>query len=127
MRVVVWCLVVGVVVFVVFGVFLVCSVWVMEWGDGEYEVVGGGLMGVYYDYGCYLVDELFDFLGVVFLVWEIVGFVDNLFWVVLGEVFFGFVQGDIVVDVVVGKGVFDQFFLVWVFVWLYDEYVQVVV
>ena len=127
MRAVARRLAAGVLALAVLGALSACSARATEWGDGEYEVAGGGSTGVYYDYGRHLADELSDSLGVALSVRETAGSVDNLLRVASGEALLGFAQGDTAADAVAGKGAFDQPLPVRALARLYDEYVQVVV
>lgn len=120
-------LVAGVVALVVLCALSACSGRATEWGDGEYEVAGGGSTGIYYDYGRHLADELSDSLGVTLSVRETAGSVDNLLRVASGEALLGFAQGDAAADAVSGTGAFDEPLPVRALARLYDEYVQVVV
>lgn len=98
-----------------------------SWAEHPQAIAGGGVTGVYFDYGGRLAGALQDRFGVGFSVQRTNGSVDNLHRVGDGRAVLGFAQGDAVADASAGTGAFERPIDVVAVARLYDEYVHIVV
>lgn len=90
-------------------------------------IAGGGVTGVYFNYGQNLAQQLSQRLDADFVVVETAGSVDNLLRIGAGEAVIGFAQSDAAADAVAGAGAFSESVPVRAVARLYDEFVHVVV
>ncbi|MFC5434117.1 TAXI family TRAP transporter solute-binding subunit [Microbacterium suwonense] len=98
-----------------------------EWARHPLRIAGGGVTGVYYDYGEHLAAALRRDLDADAQVIETNGSVDNLRLIGEGSAQLGFAQSDAIADAVAGTGDFDAPLPIRAAARLYDEYVHVVV
>lgn len=98
-----------------------------SWAQHPLRVAGGGVTGVYYDYGVHLASVLRRDLRVDAEVIRTNGSVDNLRLIGEGRAQLGFAQSDAIADAVAGTGDFDHPLPIVAAARLYDEYVHVVV
>lgn len=98
-----------------------------EWTRHPLLIAGGGVTGVYYDYGEQLAGALQRDLDVPAEVIQTNGSVDNLHLIGEGQAQLGFAQSDAVADAVAGTGDFHEPLPIRAVARLYDEYVHVVV
>ncbi|WP_298862104.1 TAXI family TRAP transporter solute-binding subunit [uncultured Microbacterium sp.] len=97
------------------------------WAQHPLRIAGGGVTGVYYDYGAHLASALRRDLHVDAEVVQTNGSVDNLRLIGEGKAQLGFAQSDAVADAVAGTGDFETPLPIRAAARLYDEYVHVVV
>lgn len=97
------------------------------WADHPLRIAGGGVTGVYYDYGAHLASALRRDLHVDAEVVQTNGSVDNLRLIGEGKAQLGFAQSDAIADAVAGAGDFEKPLPIRAAARLYDEYVHVVV
>lgn len=97
------------------------------WTQQPLRIAGGGVAGVYYDYGDRLAHAISRDLDVDAQVLETNGSVDNLRLIGAGSAQLGFAQSDAIADAVAGTGDFDRPLPIRAAARLYDEYVHVVV
>lgn len=93
----------------------------------QYFVAGGGIAGIYFNYGDQYAKALHRELGINVSVSETNGSVDNLQRVASGRALLGFAQADTAADAITGTGSFDAPLPLRAVARVYDESVQVVV
>lgn len=98
-----------------------------SWVQRPLLIAGGGVTGVYYDYGENLAAAITRDLDVDVHVLETNGSVDNLRLIGEGGAQLGFAQSDAAADAVAGVGDFARPLPIRAAARLYDEYVHVVV
>lgn len=98
-----------------------------DWAREPLRIAGGGVTGVYYDYGEHLAAALRRDLDADAQVIATNGSVDNLRLIGEGSAQLGFAQSDAIADAVAGAGDFDAPLPIRAAARLYDEYVHVVV
>lgn len=93
----------------------------------QYFIAGGGIAGIYFNYGDQYAQALHRELGINVSVSETNGSVDNLQRVASGRALLGFAQADTAADAITGTGSFDTPLPLRAIARVYDESVQVVV
>lgn len=93
----------------------------------QYFIAGGGIAGIYFNYGDQYAGALHRSLGIDVSVSETNGSVDNLHRVASGQALLGFAQADTAADAITGTGSFDTPLPLRAVARVYDESVQVVV
>lgn len=98
-----------------------------DWAQQPLRIAGGGVTGVYHDYGENLAAVISRDLDADAAVLETNGSVDNLRLIAAGDAQLGFAQSDAIADALAGTGDFDRPLPIRAAARLYDEYVHVVV